>query len=86
LTAPSAGSFHRFAQVNLAFAMRLRRAHHPDLAIELLREKSGAEIVAAHVRGQHDGAFRGGELLEKFGAGNFVGEVFPVQPEMRGLR
>src|SRR5438270_4746602 len=66
-------------------AVRFRRAHHPDFAMEFLREQRRAEIVAPHVSGQQDRASRYAEFLEPFGADDFVGEFFVEQAVDRGL-
>ena len=53
----------------------LGRAHHPDIALETLCKSGRAQIVAAHVRGEQNRAARGRQLLEKFFAFHFVGEL-----------
>ena len=56
------------------FFVRFRRAHHPQLAPVAIGKKRRAEIVAAHVRGEQDGAGRGRELIEILRALHRVGE------------
>src|SRR5438445_13155853 len=60
--------------------VRLRRTHHAQMAIELLREERGTEIVISHVRGENNGALRGCEFSQISFAFEFVSERGLLQP------
>ena len=60
-----AGFFERLGQMPRRFAIRFRRAHHANFALKFLGEKSRAQIVIAHVRGEHDRAFGRGQSRER---------------------
>ncbi len=81
----SSGALERLVEMLRRLPIGLRRADHPDVALEPLRENGRPQIVVSHVSGQQNRAVGGRELIEKLPALHFVGELGLRQFVIRGV-
>ncbi len=63
----------------------LRRADHPDGALEPLRENGRPQVIISHMSGQQNSTVGGRELIEKLPALHFIGELGLRQFVIRGI-